>query len=229
MGTGLDTRPPEENYLQIVSLIGIATILVFYSDISTPLGLMTWILYFIPLFLTLYIRWQYGPFAVAGTAIILIGISYFLSPRDMSEIYAIMNRLFFGGMLTVSALLIWRHKKRELFLEMSEERYERMIESSPDTILIIKDGIIQFINTAGLEICNQANGANGKDCLNLFEPGDQELIATHIRKAANGARIELTDIRLRSSVDGIHPADVWMGEILWDGQPAVEMIIRQKK
>lgn len=26
----------------------------------------------------------------------------------------------------------------------------------------------------------------------------------------------------------IHLADVWIGEILWDGTPAVEMIIRSK-
>jgi PAS domain-containing protein len=229
MASHSETHPPEENLIQMVSLIGIITILVFYSDISTPLGLMTWILYFIPLFLTLYIRWQYGPFAVAGSAIILIGISFFLSRRDMSEFYALANRLFFILMLIVSALLIWRHKKSEISLQISEERYQTMIEASPETILIIRDGVIQYTNPAGLELIDDAPGVHpGTGYLTIFDPADQELIDSTVKKVIEGARIELSDIRMRSGISGTHHADIWMGEIRWDGTAAIEMIIRTR-
>jgi len=112
---------------------------------------------------------------------------------------------------------------------VSEERYQNMIESSPDTILIIKDGLIQYINQAGLELCDSTGGTKiGIDCMSLFDPADQELIRSNIEKAAQGARIELPGIKIRSSLNSGHIADVWIGEIIWDGAPAVEMIIRSK-
>jgi PAS domain-containing protein len=229
MVTISDTHPPEENLTQMIALISILTVLVFYSDITTPLGLMTWILYFIPLFLTLYIKWQYGPFIVAGTAIIFIGISYLLSPRDMSEFFALINRVFFCLMLVVSAILIWRHKKWELSLETSEERYQNMIESSPEAILITKDGIIQYINPSGMQLCTAGGGLKtGDTCLDLFDPADQELISSTIEKAVEGAKVELLKIRMRSGNNITHLADVWIGEIIWDGVPAIQMIIRTR-
>ena len=223
------TRPPEENLTQIISLIVIAIILIFYSDITTPLGLMTWILYFIPLFLTLYIRWQFGPFLVAGIVIILTGISFFISPRDMSEFYALINRGFFSILLVISAVLIWRNKRREELLQMSEERYQSMIESSPEAVIILKENIIQYINPAGFDLFESNKGiAAGSDWLQLFDPEALDLITTSIMKATEGAKIELSDIGIGLKDGRNHNADLWIGEILWNREYAVMMIIRKK-
>jgi len=223
------TRPPEENLIQIASLIAISMLLVFYSDITTPLGLMTWILYFIPLFLTLYIRWQYGPFVVAGASIILICISFFISPRDMSEFYALVNRGFFSILLIVSSVLIWRSKRREELLQISEERYQSMIESSPEAIIILKEKAIQYINPAGLELFEPKNGdPTGSVWFQLFNPDDQDQISSSIKKAIEGAKIELSDIRIGPNDVRNHHSDLWIGELLWDGEHAVMIIIRKK-
>ncbi|HWQ68194.1 MAG TPA: PAS domain-containing protein [Methanospirillum sp.] len=224
-----DTHPQEENQLQVLSLIGIIIILVFYSDITTPLGLMTWILYFIPLFLTLYLRWQYGAFIVGGSAILLIGVSFFISPRDMSETYAIINRVFFAGMLALSALMIEQYKKREKILHISEERYQNMIEWSPDAVIILKDQEIQYINPSGLELCRRTGKVpEMNSCLELFEPADRERITTTINQAIEGARVELIDIRIVHGNSGTLNADLWIGEILWDDTRAIQMIIRTR-
>ena len=220
-----ETHPQEDNLIQTISLIGISIIIVFYTDIITPLGFMTWILYFIPLFLTLYIRWQYGPYLVSLAAIVLIIISYFLSPRDMSVTFALMNRVFFSLMLLISAFLIWRYKKRELLLEVSEERFQHMVEASPEIIVIIKDGMIQYINPIGLELCESRTGG---DCMIFFEHEDHKEISSAIEKVTHGAKIELSDIKIRCTTEIRHLADVWIGEIIWDGTPAIEMIIRIK-
>ena len=50
----------EERTLGVVTLIAVTTALVFYLDLITPLGLTVWILYFIPLYLTFYVRWSTG-------------------------------------------------------------------------------------------------------------------------------------------------------------------------
>ncbi|MDD1730257.1 MAG: PAS domain S-box protein [Methanospirillum sp.] len=223
-----ETPPPKENLTQIVSLLIIAISIIFYSDITTPLGLMTWILYFIPLFLTLYIRWQYGPFLVAGTAIILTCISFFISPRDMSEFYALINRGFFSVLLIVSAALIWRNKKREELLQISEERYQSMIESSPEAVLILRDETIQYSNPANLDLFGPKNGVTGREWVHLFDPETRDQILSSITKATEGAKIELSDIGIGLSDGRNHIADLWIGEILWDGEPAVMMIIRKK-
>lgn len=224
-----ETRPPEENLTQIISLIVIAIVLIFYSDITTPLGLMTWILYFIPLFLTLYIRWEFGPFLVAGIAIILTGISFFISPRDMSEFYALINRGFFSILLVISAILIWRNKRREELLQISEERYQSMIESSPEAVIILKENVIQYINPAGFELFESKNRvAVGNDWLPLFDPESRDLITSSIIKATEGAKIELSDIGIGPKNGRDHIVDLWIGEILWDGKYAVMVIIRKK-
>jgi PAS domain-containing protein len=229
MVTRTETPPIREDLIQIVSLIIIAIALIFYSDITTPLGLMTWILYFIPLFLTLYIRWQYSPFVVAGMSIFLICISFFISPRDMSEFYALVNRGFFSVLLVVSAVLIWRNKRREVLLQISEERYQSMIESSPEAVIILIGKVIQYINSAGLDLFEpNKRVAAGSDWSQLFDPEALDLITSSITKAIEGARIELSDIGIGLKDARYHRGDLWIGEILWDGEHAVMMIIRKK-
>jgi hypothetical protein len=48
--TGKLTWPVKrkDDFFRIVAYIGIATVLIFVIDISTPLGLVNWILYLIP-------------------------------------------------------------------------------------------------------------------------------------------------------------------------------------
>jgi len=77
-----------ENNLRISVLILVSLMIIFILDINTPLGLSAWILYFIPLFLTLYLEMRNGPFYVTGIIIVLIGASFFLSPQDISQLYA---------------------------------------------------------------------------------------------------------------------------------------------
>lgn len=55
--TGRLTWPVQrrQDFLRIVVYITLATALIFIIDIITPLGVMIWILYLIPLFLTVYL------------------------------------------------------------------------------------------------------------------------------------------------------------------------------
>ena len=101
----------EERTLGVVTLIVVTTALIFYLDLITPLGLTVWILYFIPLYLTFYLRWSPAPFAATAVFIALIAATSVLSYRDVSVLYALLNRLFFTGMLVVSAVFIWNARR----------------------------------------------------------------------------------------------------------------------
>ena len=120
MSTGPFTRTVRrgKNTPEMVLLILISAAIIFYVDIITPLGFAVWILYFFPLFLTIYIKWEYAPFCAAGAFIILTFIGLFLSPRDTSMIFALLNCVFFSLMLIVAAYFIYwmiHFTTRELF------------------------------------------------------------------------------------------------------------------
>ena len=44
-----------KDFVRIVAYITLTTALIFVVDIITPLGIVIWILYLIPLFLTVYL------------------------------------------------------------------------------------------------------------------------------------------------------------------------------
>jgi hypothetical protein len=83
------------DFTRIIVYIILATALIFIIDILTPLGVMVWILYLIPLFLTAYLSWKYAPLVLTGAFILLMIVSLFLSPRDISLEFALLNRAFF--------------------------------------------------------------------------------------------------------------------------------------
>ena len=45
-----------KDFVRIVAYVAITTALIFVADIITPLGIVVWILYLIPLFLTVYLE-----------------------------------------------------------------------------------------------------------------------------------------------------------------------------
>ena len=91
MNRGSLTWPVErrKDFVRIVAYVAITTALIFVVDIITPLGIVVWILYLIPLFLTVYLSWKYAPLVMTGIFILLMVASLFLSPRDVSIEYAI--------------------------------------------------------------------------------------------------------------------------------------------
>ena len=84
--------------------LGIVVLLavIFAIDIRTGLGVTPWLLYVIPLGLTYWIRYLYGPLVVASVCVVLIFVGYRLSPPLMPPSIALTNRLF--GTITFLAL-----------------------------------------------------------------------------------------------------------------------------
>ena len=84
--------------------LGIAVLLavIFAIDIRTGLGVTPWLLYVIPLGLTYWIRYRYGPLLVAFVCIVLVFIGYQLSPPLTPPSIALTNRLL--GTITFLAL-----------------------------------------------------------------------------------------------------------------------------
>jgi len=218
----------EEQTLGVVSLIVVTTALVFYLDLITPLGLTVWILYFIPLYLTFYVRWSAAPFAATGVFIALIGATSVLSYRDVSLQYALLNRLFFTGMLVVSALFIWNAGRAVEQFRVSEEHHRRLAESSPDSILVSTAERILYANPAGEQMfaADPGHALVGREIGDLVDPTEREGLHDRVKQTMQGARMHLSAVRM-TRLDG-RPlcADATFGEIVWDGAPAVQIVLR---
>jgi PAS domain S-box-containing protein len=218
----------EEQTLGVVTLIIITTALVFYLDIITPLGLTTWILYFIPLYLTFYVRWNAASFVATAAFIVLIGATFFLSYRDVSLLFAVLNRLFFTGMLVVSALFIWNAGRAFERLRVSEEDHRHLAESSPDSILVSTGNRIIYANPAGEQMfaAGQAQGLVGRQFADLIDPAERESICGRVRQSMEGARMHLSGVRMVRLDGSLIYADATLGEVIWDGKPAVQIVLR---
>ena len=218
----------EERTLGVVTLIVATTALVFYLDLITPLGLTVWILYFIPLYLTFYVRWSAAPFAATAVFIALIGASSLISYRDVSFLYALLNRLFFTGMLVVSALFIWNAGRTVDRFRVSEEHHRLLAESSLDSILVSSGDRILYANPAGERMfaADSGHALVGRDLSGLVDPAERENIRVRVRQTMEGARMHLSAVRM-TRLDG-RPlcADAALSEIAWDGAPAVEIVLR---
>ncbi|HIH02447.1 MAG TPA: PAS domain S-box protein [Methanoregulaceae archaeon] len=218
----------EERTLGVVSLIVVTTALVFYLDLITPLGLTVWILYFIPLYLTFYVRWSAAPFAATAVFIALIGATSVLSYRDVSLLYALLNRLFFTGMLVVSAIFIWNAARTFDRLWVSEEHHRRLAESSPDSILVSTAERILYANPAGEQMfaADRAHALVGREIDDLIDPEERESLHDRVRQTMEGARMHISAVRMTRLDGSPLCADATFGEIVWDGAPAVQIVLR---
>jgi len=111
---------PKKNSL-LTGIILFSIALIFFVDIITPLAFAIWILYFIPLFLTLYTRWKNGPFVITSLIILLMCAGAFLSPVDISPLIDILNRVFFIVLVSALAFLITHYRQNVEDLRKSEE------------------------------------------------------------------------------------------------------------
>ena len=224
----METVRWEGNTLEVLTYILISALLIFYLDIITPLGLVVWVLYFIPLFLTLFLRWKYSSYLEAGIFIILIAISFFLSPRDMSELFALVNRVFFAVLLIVTAFFIAQFKQNVENLRISEERYRYLTEWSPVAILVQGGGKILYVNPTGIRLFagNKDEDLLGKDLVQMISPDSRDSMQQRMVQALLGANMQIPETGL-VRLDGRDiRAEAWLREIIWDGRPAVQIIFR---
>jgi len=169
-----------------------------------------------------------GPFFVTGVIIVLLAVTFFLSPQDISPLYAFLNRLFFGCMLIASASLIWNYKKSGENLKKSEKNYRILTEWSPNAVLVYRDGAIQYGNRAFLRLFDgdPAGSPVGRDILDLVQPEHKDLVRERIRQATLGAQGGVSDVHLTRPARSDIRLDMEFREVCWDGTLGVLILSR---
>lgn len=219
-----------DNFLRIVVYITLATAFIFLFDTLTPLGLVNWILYLIPLFLTVYLSWKYAPFVMTGVFVVLMVVSLFLSPRDVSLELALLNRIFFAMILVIASFFIRDYVSNVEGLARSEERFRHLIEWLPEGVIIYRQEKVVYINPAGARVLGIDGQENliGRDIIDLIDPAWQAIFRERVAQACLGAQMNIDKVRIIRSDKSEMNVGMSLGATFWDRQKAVQIIIKNR-
>jgi len=228
--TGMLTWPVQrrDDFVRIIAYIALATIFIFVIDIITPLGVMIWILYLIPLFLTVYLSWKYAPLVITGVFILLMAASLFLSPRDISIELALLDRAFFALILVIASLFIEDYVSNVEGLTLSEERYRHLIEWLPEGIIVYRQEKIAYVNPAGIRLLGADCRENliGRDIIDMIDPGWQAIFRERVVQAALGAQMNIDKVQLIRNDGSTVTVGMSLGAVFWDKETAVLIVMR---
>jgi len=216
------------DFLRIIMYILITTAFIFLFDILTPLGLVNWILYLIPLFLTVYLSWKYAPFVMTAIIIVLMAVSLFLSPRDVSMELALLNRVFFAVILVIVSIFIEQYVANVEHLARNEEQFRHLIEWLPEGIVVYQKGRMVYVNPAGFRLlaADFREDLIGHDIIEMIPPEGQAIFQERIVQAALGARMNIDRVQLIRKDQSEVTVGISLGEVFWDNETAVQIVMR---
>jgi len=114
----------DERGVAAIVVVGVLIIAIFSLDCLTPLGYAVWLLYAVPLLLTLPAP-RLNPLMLAMIVTILIVVGFFLSPPGPAQSIAVINRGLGILVVWVIAAVLARHRH----VERSSQYHERMYRS----------------------------------------------------------------------------------------------------
>ena len=217
------------DFIRIVMYIALATIFIFIIDIITPLGVMIWIIYLIPLFLTMYLSWKYAPLVMTGVFILLMTASLFLSPRDISIEYALLNRAFFALILIITSIFIEDYISNVEDLALSEERYRHLIEWSPEGIIVVLQGEIAYVNPVGIRSLGADRGETliGRNIIELIDPEWQEIFRQRFAQATIGAQMNIDKIGIVRQDASRVSMGLDLAPVVWNKVSAIQIVMKK--
>lgn len=117
----------------VYSLIGVCLAGTFLFDCLTPLGYQEFLLYALPILLTLWLEQAWSAYVVAGLATFLVYAGWGGSPAGIPAEVALLNR-------TLSALLFWVIaelviRSRGAILDRGARQLAALVNSSVDAII----------------------------------------------------------------------------------------------
>ncbi|NRD76647.1 EAL domain-containing protein [Bacillus sp. BRMEA1] len=121
-------------------------------------------------------------------------------------------------------------KKMEQELEESKERYERLLNLSPEPIVVHSQGKIKYINQAGAEILgfNQPKELFGKSPLDFFHTDSLKHAIQQMQRLSSGKenQVEILECKMVKEDGTIFFVECKAMGIIYDGEPAIQGIFR---
>lgn len=119
-------------------------------------------------------------------------------------------------------------KQTELALRNSEERYRRLVELSPDGILINRNNRIVFLNPAALRLFNAPDPAHilGKSPFDLVEPDFHTRMSERMRLAAQGRPAPPAEEKIHQCDGQIREVETSASPFIDQEGPGIQVILR---
>jgi PAS domain S-box-containing protein len=124
---------------------------------------------------------------------------------------------------------VTEQKEAEEALRQSEERYRKLVELSPEAIIVHRDGKLVYVNPAAIRLwgAKTADELLGRSVLDLVHPDCQAAAQERIEKVerlgSSTALTELKHVRLNGDVIDVEVTGM---PFVFRGQTAVQAVIR---
>ena len=117
-------RTTEERDRLIMVSILCLSVGILSADVLLPLGFVIWILYLVPLLMSVWLTHRYAPFIIAWTLTVAILLGSMISGSAQANPSDLPDRAIFILMLAIISLLAWEIKSNytELEIEIRERR-----------------------------------------------------------------------------------------------------------
>lgn len=128
-----------------------------------------------------------------------------------------------------SAHDITDQNKAGIALKESEEKYKKLVELSPDGIVVHSEGKIIYVNNAAIASIGAKSAADliGRTALDFVHPDYKQLAIQRIKNImANNAKAELTHekfIRLNGEAFDVETTAI---PFIYEGKPSIQLIVR---
>ncbi len=128
-----------------------------------------------------------------------------------------------------SCIEITDRKRFEEELKQSEERYRRLVELSPDLIGIHNNGIIAYMNEAGVKLLGASNSQEliGKSLFEYLHPDYFDLVKERIKNMYNtGKRGELVEEKILLPNGQVIDIETTAVAVSFNGDIAIQTVVR---
>ena len=132
--------------------------------------------------------------------------------------------------VVISARDITQLKQAQGNLQESEERYRRLVELSPDAIIVQQAGQIAYINTAGVNTLRAPAAADllGKSLLDFVHPAYQALVAEQIwHSSAEGQPAGFLEVEFVRRDGQVIDVEIASAPVGYHGTAATQSVFKE--
>jgi PAS domain S-box-containing protein len=119
-------------------------------------------------------------------------------------------------------------RERTLALEESVAQYKTLVEHSPDSILIVQEGRVRFVNRAFTETFGVSEGEVLSDVFDLsrvFDPSSEALARGHMRAWERGEASTPIEVLGKDASGRVRHLELRGSRIEFQGRPAAECLL----